>query len=337
MYNRLAKRKDRSSQIVSRALLMNDACRLKLRSTRPSAKHQREIFNNVQQKRSKSTAVETLYCVVCGATESKFCYCGAACVPKCNMAELKAFMAFATSARNPMLHFWDPQDQNNTMQVFTTLGADSAKEFVRLVFIMAMISNAAVLEEIGEDLKTRRIDYLENMFKQRRKDKKSTFRGGQCPGAVKVEGLAHALGEYCDKCLRKLAPFLLAWQEAGADQQGCVRQVRQILLLNEKAKVYGFGCYKRKKFAEFLVVAAMGNVFGLHFEEEWLSYLSDLWPIPSNSVTNLKRIFPGIRNRRAGIVALKRGLRKSRFITFSAVVAQLCFWSEQRNGRINWL
>ena len=175
------------------------------------------------------------------------------------------------------------------------------------------------------------------MFRQRKKDHKSTFRGGQFAGAVKVEDLARALGEYCQKCLRKLTRFLMAWKKAKKDRQRCIVQVHNILQLHEEVKVYGFGRYKRKRFAEFLCLASMANVYGLHFEEQWLNSLSDIWPIPDNSLVNLKRIFPDINNPRAGIVALMRGLRHGRFHTFSSVVAQLCFWSEQRNGRINWL
>ena len=112
------------------------------------------------------------------------------------------------------------------MNVLKTLGAHSAKEFFRVLFIIAMISNEAVLLEIGKDIQTCRIDYLDKLFKQRRKDHKSTFRGGQFAGAVKVEDLAHALDEYCQKCLRKVTPFLTAWKEAKTDRQRCVVQVR---------------------------------------------------------------------------------------------------------------
>ena len=86
-----------------------------------------------------------------------------------------------------------------------------------------------------------------------------------------------------------------------------------------------------------MVLAAMGNVFSLHFEENLLNDLSDIWPIPYNSVANLELSFPGIRNHRAGIIALLRGLRKSRGYSFPSIVAQLCFWSDKHNGRINWL
>ena len=96
-------------------------------------------------------------------------------------------MGFVKSPRNPLLHFCDPDDQRGVMNVLKTLGAHSAKEFFRVLFIIAMISNEAVLLEIGEDIQTRRIDYLDNMFKQRKKEHKVTFRGGQFAGANECE------------------------------------------------------------------------------------------------------------------------------------------------------
>ena len=339
MYNRLSRRKERGTVTITRSFFMNDACRMKLRSKLPSDRRLRKIYNHVHDSRSTSSDGDLVrvYCQVCGATASKYCHCGAECVPNSQLVELKAFMGFVKSPRNPLLHFCDPDDQRGVMNVLKTLGAHSAKEFFRVLFIIAMISNEAVLLEIGKDIQTRRIDYLDKLFKQRRKDHKSTFRAGQFAGVVKVDDLAHALDEYCQKCLRKVTPFLTAWKEAKTDRQRCVVQVRNIVELHEEVKVFGFGCYKRKKFAEFLVLAGMANVYGVHFEEQWLNSLSDIWPIPDNSLANLKRIFPDIHKPRAGIVALMRGFRHSRFHTVASVVAQLCFWSEQRNGRINWL
>ena len=49
----------------------------------------------------------------------------------------------------------------------------------------------------------------------------------------------------------------------------------------------------------------------------WLNSLRDIWPIPDNSLANLTRIFPDIHKPRAGIVALLRGLRHSRYHTFA--------------------
>ena len=80
----------------------------------------------------------------------------------------------------------------------------------------------------------------------------------------------------------------------------------------------------------------MGNVLSLHFQQEWLNDLRCEWPLPDNSVKNLKLIFPGIVNYRSGVVALLRGLKDSQHFTFPVIVAQLGFWSEQRNGRIDW-
>ena len=175
------------------------------------------------------------------------------------------------------------------------------------------------------------------MFQQRSAEGKPTFRGGQLTGAVKVADLAEALAEFCEKALHKLTPCFLQWQQAGQNRAKCVRATRAVLDIINTCDVYGFGKYKRKKFAEFLILAAMGNVLSLHFQQAWLNDLRCEWPLPDNSIKNLKLIFPGIVNYRSGVVALLRGLQKSIYFTFPVIVAQLCFWSEQRNGRIDWL
>ena len=184
--------------------------------------------------------------------------------------------------------------------------------------------------------KTRRIDFLDAMFKQRKAEGKSTFRGGQFAGVVTVEDLATALAEFCEKTLTKVTPRLVDWQKADQDRTKCIEATRAILEVIKNCGVYGFGKYKQKKFAEFLILAAMGNVLSLHVKQEWLNDLRSDWPVPTNSIENLKLIFPGIINYRSGVVALLRGLKASHRFTFPVIVAQLCFWSEQRNGRIDW-
>ena len=155
---------------------------------------------------------------------------------------------------------------------------------------------------------SRSYDDLQKLFQKRKEENKPTFRGGQFAGAVPVSGLACALREFCQKFLRKLTPHILQWQEARKDRCRCVRALRNILSSIENIRVFGFGVYKRKKFAEFLVLAAMANVYSLHFEEQWLNDLCDVWPIPSNSKKNLSKIFLGIRDYHEGIIALLRWL-----------------------------
>ena len=332
MYLRLQKRKQRGLCMVIKASLLNDACRMKMNEKKPTSKRLTIVYNNVHRERRIDANV---YCRVCKATASMFCYCGAGLVPR--ISSLRSFFDFVKSPRNPILHFCDPADQAGILTVLVTLGSRSCKELCRILFVVAMISNEAVMKDIGQDVKTRRIDYLDNMFKRRKDEGRPTFRGGQFAGAVSVDKLATALREFCHNALRLLSPHLLQWQKAGRDRSRCVAALRAILSHINSIDVYGFGVYKKKKFAEHMVLAAMGNVFSLHFEQHWLNDLNDIWPIPDNSAANLELIFQGICNHRAGIVALLRGLRKSHSYTFPSIVAQLCFWSEQRNGRINWL
>ena len=110
-----------------------------------------------------------------------------------------------------------------------------------------MISNEAVMQEIGEDIKTRRIDFLDTMFEQRKAEGKSTFRGGQFAGVVKLEDLAIALAEFCENTLPKITPRLVDWQTADQDRAACTEAARAILEVINKCHVHGFGKNKRKK------------------------------------------------------------------------------------------
>ena len=152
-----------------------------------------------------------------------------------------------------------------------------------------------------------------------------------------MKDFAEALQAFCQKVSPKLRATFITWTQAGKERLPCVRAVRHILSVVETNAVFGFGPYKRKKFAEFLVLAAMAYVPGLHFDQRWLNDLSDIWPIPVNSKESLAYIYPGITNHRKSIVTRLKGLRKHRHFTFPVVVAQLCCWSEQRNCRINWM
>ena len=335
MYHRMQRRKWRGLPTFDPASLLNEACHLKMADHPPlnASRKTREIYNSVHSLRRLKTEGQT-YCGICRATTPQYCHCGA--FLEVAPVALRDFMAFVKSPRNPILNYSDPADQEGIQRVLVKLGASSCRELCRVLFTISMISNEAVMEEIGEDIKTKRIAYLRTMFKHRSEEGRATFRGGQFAGAVPVADLADALAEFCDKALAKLTPRLLEWQAAGQDRTKCVNATRAVLEIINTCDVYGFGKYKQKKFAEFLILAAMGDVLSLHFQQAWLNDLRCEWPLPDNSVKNLKLIFPGIVNYRSGVVALLRGLKKSH-ITFPVIVAQLCFWSEQRNGRIDWL
>ena len=119
MYQRLQRRKERGTITITRSLLMNDACRMKLRSKHPLTKRLREIYDQVHSRRSTSSDGDNLYCQVCGATASKFCDCGAKCVPNSELVELKAFMGLVKSPRNPILRTLSHQSFK-TMWIYTT-------------------------------------------------------------------------------------------------------------------------------------------------------------------------------------------------------------------------
>ena len=335
IYSRLHQRKTRGVKIMdTKKSLLNDACRMKVAKKQPSVRRLKEIYNNVHADRSIASA---MYCSVCRATQSKFCWCGAKLIGSMCASQWSQFMIFVRSPRNPVLNLCDPADQAGIMSVLAKLGANSTLELLRILFVVAMISNEAVMAEIGEQVKHSRFDSLDRMFKEKSVQQLPTFRAGQFAGAVSVSDLAKVLKDFCIYMAPKVRPLFDEWRNARKRKVCCVIAFRKLLQVIGSCTVYGFGPYKKTKFAEFLTLAAMAKMHGLYFEQRWLNALSDVWPIPDNSKANLARIFPGVLNHREGIIALLRGLRKQQHFTFPTIVAQLCFWSEQRNGRLSWL
>ena len=148
---------------------------MKIAKTEPKARSLKTIYNNVHAERSEA---DDVYCSVSLASHSKFCWCGATVLGSLCMEQWAQFMDFVESPRNSMLHFCDPADQQGIMEVLKVLGANSASELFRILFVVAMISNEAVILEIGLLVKSRLFTALDKMLKERARLKKPTFRGG---------------------------------------------------------------------------------------------------------------------------------------------------------------
>ena len=349
IYRRCAKRKQRSLSSNNRSRTvhyLNRACHMKIAEEPPSfAKKQKissgdrsllHIYKNVHKDRPlvNNTSCFSVYCVLCRASHSMFCYCGAGLSAR--MKPLNEFVTFVKSPRNPVLNYLDPSDQQCIKTTLEDISCRTAPELLRVLCIFAMISNDAVMKTIGKRIK--RNENLDALFKNREDCGLATFRGGQFAGSVSVAELSIFLRTFMNKMRNELCPLLYQWSDSKRSKSRCVLIVRQILTRINICRIAGFGPYKRKKFAEFLILVGIGKIWG-NFEQSWIRYLADVWPVPSNSATMLKEIFPSIKakQRRSGIVALLRCLRHHKHLNFPCVIAQLCFWSEQRNGRINWL
>ena len=291
---------------------------------------------------------DDLHCRICLASLAKFCFCPVTAtsfgkLPDVDLEHFRAFIAFVKSKHNPLMHFDEPADQVAIRNLLVKLGSASTMELCRILYTVSMISNEAVMSEIGAEVKDKDFEYLEKLFLRRKEQGCATYRGGQRAGRIRVEELAGALQTFCDQAVGLFTPYFDMWRSARCERTYCVAALRGILLHLANLELFGFGAYKKKRFAECLVLAAFGGVYNLYFKEEWLNDVADVWPLPKNSLDNLKLIFPGlakVRNEkqssRACIVALLRALRHCRGYTFPSIVAQLCWWSEQRNGRINW-
>ena len=170
---------------------LNDACRMKVAKKAPSFNDGRrllKIYNNVHAPRPllDEASCCSYYCVVCLATDNKFCHCGAGLQAK--EAELEDFVGFVKSPRNPMVHFLDPGDQDAILETLRFIGCSNASGLLRVLCIFAMISNEAVMEDIGKRVKQG--TNLNDLFKERAKAGVATFRGGQFAGQSPLESVA---------------------------------------------------------------------------------------------------------------------------------------------------
>ena len=348
IYQRLQQRMKRDLPLAETTSLFNAACRLTVSGAVPKEKNEKEIYKNVHGVRGREND-DDLHCRICLASLPKFCFCPVTAtsfgkLPDVDLEHFRAFIAFVKSKHNPLMHFDEPADQVGVRSLLVKLGSDSTMELCRILYTVSMISNEAVMSEIGAEVKDKDFEYLEKLFLRRKEQGCATYRGGQRAGRIRVEELAGALQTFCDQAVALFTPYFDMWRSARCERTYCVAALRGILLHLANLELFGFGAYKKKRFAECLVLAAFGGVYNLYFKEEWLNDVADVWPLPKNSLDNLKLIFPGLakvrnaekQSSRACIVALLRALRHCRGYTFPSIVAQLCWWSEQRNGRINW-
>ena len=348
MYWRLQKRKGRVSPLTQTADLFTLACRLKVCVSTPKGAYEKKIFKSVHCVRGKECD-DDLHCRICRATTRDFCFCPVssqppAKLPEVNLEHLRSFFAFVKSESNPLLHFCEPTDQAAFRNLLVTLGSHSITELCRILFTVSMISNEVVFLDTSAEAKEEDFECLDSMFAHWKQQGFVSYGGGQRAGRIGVDELLGALQKFCDQALGVLAPYFDKWRKARRRRTYCVKTLRGILTCLSNLELSGFGDVEKKRFAECLVMAAFGRVYNLYFKEEWLNDLADLWPLPNTALANLKLIFPGlpkIRNEkqshRACIVALLRALRKGSCYTFPCIVVQLCWWSEQRNGRLDWM
>ena len=80
-------------------------------------------------------------------------------------------------------------------------------------------------------------------------------------------------------------------------------------------------------------------MLGLSLGPEELDQAADVWPLPDHSLMQLQTIFPDAdteRLQREGLRVLQR-ISRAQMMSIPTLVAQLCFWCEQKNGDIDWM
>ena len=108
--------------------------------------------------------------------------------------------------------------------------------------------------------------------------------------------------------------------------------------LVEKKAVPGIDRYKCKRILEMLLLACYAGLAGLHAVPADLRVLHGVWPLPANSAKALATIFPEARGdmqKRYCLRLLQKTLKPG-VIDVSMLVALLCFWMEEQDGKLQY-
>ena len=108
-------------------------------------------------------------------------------------------------------------------------------------------------------------------------------------------------------------------------------------LVDNKA-VLGISHYKCKRIVEMILLACYAGLAGLYAEPTDLRVIHGVYPLPTNSSTALTMIFPSARSgkqKRYCLRLLQKTLKPGVF-DVAMIVAQLCFWREEQDGKLQY-
>ena len=325
-----------------------------LRKRRPKNKRLAFIFDKVHDRKARQTVSATdasegrRACAICGAKCSRYCACGAELKASHNPERLQAFVHFQRHARNPILHFEDPRDQGEFVEAFTAVAGKLVnqggfEELGCLLFGAAMTNKPETVKTCGHLFAAgTKASYQKAMH---HKGAPVPFRGGQHPGVSKKQ-LPESFVEFRGSLLEAVVSHLrnmhrskrpATRSRAFHDLVHCIW--REAAAPPKQKLVSNFGKYKGKKLVEFIYLCASAGVLGLSLGPEELDQAADVWPLPDNSVMQLQTIFPDAdteRLQREGLRVLQ-SISRAQMMSIPTLVAQLCFWCEQKNGDIDWM
>ena len=184
MLARLKKRKQRQS---SCKVTVRDTTAMRLRrlDCEPeNSKKTKHAWRRVHASRERPANLSKVICGLCWEEDRRFCACGhdlyASHVPQ----ELTNFAAFFGSAKNPLWHAWDPQDQRELLDAIRAvhLPGASMESLFAVCCLAGLLGQPASVRALGPAAASGNKDALEQEVAARRAAGLPVFRGGQRPG-----------------------------------------------------------------------------------------------------------------------------------------------------------
>ena len=174
---------------------------------------------------------------------------------------------------------------------------------------------------------------------------------GHLPGAIPLSEIATAVEAIDDAVGSLLVPRLMklveTWKNdmrerelahVNARRHGLLEIIGTMNDLVEKKAVRGISHYKCKRILEMLLLACYAGLAGLHAVPTDLRVVHGVYPLPTNSMTALALIFPDARSdmqKRYCLRLLQKTLKPGGF-DVAMIVALLCFWTEQQDGKLQY-
>ena len=361
MRNRLKKRGQRERKSI--ALQMTQAMRARMQETLPdnATKKIRFIWNRVRQPMLKPPDLSPVLCGLCWATSREYCPCGAEMVGSHDANALDEFGSFVFAPKNPMLRTWDPEDQRELLAAMSVSCEHPRwKSFSRqnqlrglaaLCSLAGLTGRASTVKRAGaacvgmnwRDLQADIVDMIHAGV--------PIYRGGQHPGAIPLSEIATAVEAIDDAVGSLLVPSLMklvgTWKNdlgerelahVNARRHGLLEIIGTMNGLVEKKAVRGISHYKCKRILEMLLLACYAGLAGLHAVPTDLRVVHGVYPLPTNSTTALAAIFPDARSdmqKRYCLRLLQKTLKPGVF-DVAMIVALLCFWREEQDGKLQY-
>ena len=352
MSKRLGMRRSRGAAGGVRKVVLKhtDATRLKLAAVLPEKSTRKQAFLwrfvHAERPEPASSNLGQVLCSLCWCTRPEQCACGASFVEQHCQESLEKFYEFAHSPSNPMMHPWDPEDQRRILKAMQDALPTPPEQTWNGLFALCVLGGltgrASTLETVGPAVALQDWHGAQEKVEELVGGNNPVYRGGQHPGTIAPLSVVDMVKRVVEHQSLKAIPHLASLRAGGGEvvssRRAAVRAIiKDVAALEHNKDFSGLSNYKCKRICEIILLAAYGGIYGLHAEQADLRVIVDIYSLPKNSMTALKRIFPS-----ATSPALQReGLRVLQRLDYRwdmcSLVAMLCFWTEQESGKVQWM